>query len=164
MENWKDIKGFEDLYKISDTGFVFSKRRSKNLKSGFTGASMKYPYVHLHKGKKPHNTTIHRLVAEHFVPNPDNKPQVNHIDGVHSNNHVSNLEWCTRSENIQHSVRIGTFPCNERSSRAKITIKDALEIRSRYKGGQSSVSISKIYGISQPQAWRIATYKRWKTA
>ena len=97
-EIWKEIQGFEGEYAISNKGNV------KNLKSGriIDGAynSMGYKQIKL-KGKKYY---IHRLVALAFIPNPNNLPQVNHIDEVKTNNNVSNLEWCSASYNINYSI------------------------------------------------------------
>jgi len=73
-----------------------------------------YPIVYLRKNGKSHVLTVHRLVATAFIPNPDNKPQVNHIDGNKTNNYVDNLEWCTNSENMDHAIRMGLFE-NSRS-------------------------------------------------
>lgn len=104
MEIWKDIEGFEGYYKVSNYGNVMSLKRT-----GATGGLIK-PYEHtkgyskvsLWKGNKGKKMSIHRLVATAFIPNPDNKPQTNHKNGVRDDNHVSNLEWCTNSENQIH--------------------------------------------------------------
>lgn len=73
--------------------------------------------------------SAHRLVAEAFVPNPDNKPQVNHIDGNKFNNHVSNLEWVTASENVQHAYDTGLYPSCESRYNSKLTNEQVLFIR-----------------------------------
>lgn len=98
VEIWKDIDGLEGEYAIS------SKGRVKNLKSGriFTGYYDIYGYKYVRLKHKHY--TIHRLVALAFLDNPDNLPQVNHIDERKDNNDVSNLAWCTASENVRHSI------------------------------------------------------------
>ena len=98
-EIWKDVVGFEG-YKVSNFGNVKGKygRILKPAKDKKTG----YYLVCLHKDKKPHTKTVHRLVAKAFIENPNEYPQVNHRDCVKTNNHVDNLEWCTREENEQH--------------------------------------------------------------
>lgn len=121
-EEWKDIKDFEGLYQISNYGRV--KRLEKIIKSYILNHEYntikqkicrcqlkhnKYLGVVLTKNNKKYNKQIHRLVAETFIPNPENKPQVNHINPVTNNlcdNRVENLEWVTRSENTQHMLKL----------------------------------------------------------
>ena len=104
QEIWKDIKGFEGKYKISNLGRVYSIKNNIILKQGYDGK--KYSTVSLYN-KKQFHFKIHRLVAEAFIPNPDNLPQINHIDGNKQNNCVDNLEWCTCSHNIKEAYRLG---------------------------------------------------------
>lgn len=98
MTNWKTIEGFEN-YQISTQGQVRNKKNDKILK---VGLSPFYEQVVLRIDGKSINKRIHRLVAEAFITNPDNKPQVNHIDENKLNNHVDNLEWVTSKENNDH--------------------------------------------------------------
>jgi len=116
-EMWKDIKEYEGLYQISNMGNVKSLEkfhftysggyiRKESILSG--GLDRKgYKMVILVKNKISYTKKIHRLVALHFIPNPENKNEVNHIDGCKTNNDISNLEWNTRQENVEHSVRMG---------------------------------------------------------
>jgi len=103
MQTFKDIKGFED-YQVSQSGDIYSKKSGRILKHKSNGV---YKNISLHKGKSPHYRYIHRLVAEAFCDNPDNKPMVNHKDGNKLNNHYSNLEWVTKGENQAHAFRTG---------------------------------------------------------
>lgn len=97
MEEWKEIKGYEGLYLISNKGNVYSIRSKRNLKIHMNWAG--YCRVGLNKNNKQVKYSVHRLVASAFIPNPLNKEQVNHIDENKANNKVENLEWVTNLEN-----------------------------------------------------------------
>lgn len=100
-ECWKPIIGYENLYKISNLGNVLSLRKNKILKHHMiTGG---YFIVQLSKNKKSRNWLVHRLVAEAFIDNPNNLPEINHKDENKSNNVASNLEWCTHKYNMNYN-------------------------------------------------------------
>ena len=92
-------------YLVDDEGFIYSKRFKKKLtpKANWDG----YQRIQIWKDNKCHMIGWHRVIAETWIPNPENKPFVNHVDGNKQNNHPSNLEWCTQKENIQHAWRTG---------------------------------------------------------
>lgn len=117
-EIWKDIKGYEGLYQISNLGRVKSLDRAvvganKSLRilrgklKKLTINTQGYLEVNLFRDNKCRCFLVHRLLAEHFIPNPENKPQINHIDGNKSNCSLENLEWVTMEENAQHAWRTG---------------------------------------------------------
>ena len=118
-EIWKDIKGYEGLYQISNYGRVKSLyswnghrhvKDNKILKCSHSRPSSKKSYqrsiVKLYKNGKKKNYKVHRLVAEHFIPNPNNYKAVNHLDCNPMNNKVTNLEWCTQKHNFEHSRKM----------------------------------------------------------
>ena len=104
-EVWKDIQGYEGLYQISSYGRCRRIDRKYILKPHKTNRG--YDIYQLTVKGKIKNYLIHRLVAQTFIPNFKNKPQVNHIDGNKDNNRVDNLEWCTCSENMKHAYDNG---------------------------------------------------------
>jgi len=153
MERWEPIKDFETRYLISDTGKVMSlvtnQLISKNRKT-----KDGYMKVTLRKDGKAHDFRIHRLVALHFIENPHNKETVNHKDGDKTNNHVDNLEWATREEQVQHSYDLGLKKAHRghTNKNAKLTEEQVKDIRRSYqkhsKGPNSSVQLAKKYGVS----------------
>lgn len=110
IEEWKDIKGYEGLYRVSNYGEVFSVRNSQNLvKRKHTGGYVQF--VLSIKGKQQY-LFAHRLVAMHFIDNPNKLPQVNHIDEDKKNNFVENLEWCTSEYNNNYGTKIDRITKN----------------------------------------------------
>lgn len=109
-EVWKDIKGYEGLYQVSNLGRVKRVTTDRILKG--SKDSIGYLRVNLHKNNIPSTEKVHRLVAEAFIPNLENKPQVNHRDEDKTNNMASNLEWMTAKENINHGT------CTQRISKS----------------------------------------------
>lgn len=120
MENeiWKDITGFEGYYQIGNLGSIKSIDRIIPTRRGvgkfIAGKILKphlgtngYLYVNLSKNGIHYTKTIHSILSNEFIPNPENKPEVNHKDGIKHHSYESNLEWCTHSENGLHAYRMG---------------------------------------------------------
>lgn len=120
MEKWKDINGYVGLYQISSNGRVKSihprggnrngKGKVRTGKEHYLTPSLSttgYFKVCLVKNHKKKDEKVHRLVATAFIPNPENKPNINHKDGNKTNNTVTNLEWCTQAENVKHAWSTG---------------------------------------------------------
>lgn len=110
---WRDVAGFDGLYKVSNRGNVYSVERISsqgNKCGGFTLkpaiASIGYLQVKLYENGIRKHKYIHRIVAEAFIPNPNNYPEINHKDENKTNNHVENLEWCTRKYNVNFGTAI----------------------------------------------------------
>jgi len=100
-------------YRIYTNGKIYSTKKHKFINQHNDGNG--YLIVKIRINNKSKNIKVHRLVAQSFIENPENKPQVNHIDGNKTNNDLSNLEWVTRSENIKHAFKIGLKkPINKR--------------------------------------------------
>lgn len=107
-DDWTPIRGWETRYLLHKDGRVYSIRKHKLLRQQLSTHG--YPKVMLWSNYKHKNYMIHRLLAEHFIPNPNlNKTSINHIDGNILNNSLDNLEWCTQKENIKNSIDRGTF-------------------------------------------------------
>lgn len=177
MEIWKDIQGYEGHYQVSNLGAIksFPKRFYHVISKKYVfkkekiirdKATNHYGYynVILRKEGEPKFYLIHRLVAQHFIPNPENKPQVNHKNGIKIDNRVENLEWVTQQENITHAISTGLKNTKgEMHCRHKLTEGDVLAIRGKYKfvkhgcrklAEEYNVSTSSIHGIIQRTTWR----------
>ncbi|RXF11132.1 hypothetical protein EG878_14850 [Enterococcus faecalis] len=110
---------------------------------------------------------IHRLVLLHHGYNKHNKPNVNHIDGNKANNHISNLEWVTHKENMEHANRLGLIkhnpPKGERAGSAKFSNEDAIKISEMLDQGVSTKEIAKIYGVSTMTILRLKKGDTWSS-
>lgn len=166
IEVWKDAVGHEGRLQISNTGKVRQAKTKKIYKTQLMKYEQFSPYVN---GKKS-CILIHRLVGETFISNPENKPQLNHIDGNKHNNHVSNLEWVTGKENVRHAFRMGLSKSNqksgERNSNSKLTEDNVRSIRALMNDDPSlsSYSIKKLLKLDVCPAtiYSVMIYNTWK--
>lgn len=163
-EVWKDVKDFEGLYQVSSLGNVKRLVSKRVLNERFIGRFFdKDGYVKriLSKEGINYNFREHRLVASTFIENPENKPTVNHINGIKTDNRVENLEWNTQLENKQHAVNSGlTNLKGINHPKCKLTEKQVFEIR-EIGFSQTRTYLSKKYGVSRNSIFGIITGRYW---
>jgi len=166
-EIWSPIAGYGDRYQVSMSGVVRRlafvdpygrQRREKILRASYGNG---YATVYVAVNQKKFGILIHRALALAFIPNPDNLPHINHIDGNKRNNALSNLEWVTPSGNIMHAKRIGLW-------RQKLTDESVREIRAAFiprpsqgRPGGNSSELATRYGITREQVLNVVTRRQW---
>lgn len=158
-EFWKDVQDYEGLYLISTNGRVKSLRTNKFLK--LSPQPKGYFLTFLYKdNEKRLSIGIHRLVALNFIPNPENKPQVNHKKS--KKNCKSNLEWMTCGENINHAIDNGLRPRDiNLRLQDMFSDKDLFEIRIMFKAGIKNPDIANIYNCHHSTISKIRTGKHY---
>lgn len=190
-ETWKDIKGCEGRYQVSNlgnvrsldryinqtsaNGIIYSRFMKGKLLSSERNNGNGYLCVQLPDGvytEKEENHYIHQLVAETFIPNPENKPTVNHKDANKDNNNVDNLEWATQSEQMIHAysmnlidvTKINTNPiCGEKHYNSKLSESQVREIYSLANSeGYTEQQIAEMYGVTRKNVDCIKHKKTWK--
>jgi len=178
IEVWKDIKGYEGHYQVSDLGRVKSLARVKEIRKGIFGnkkenflksTKNRKGYLNLKLCKKTDgvcsekSVVIHRLVANEFLENPLNKPQVNHKNGIKDDNKVDNLEWATGSENVIHALKnnLKISIKGSEHTNSKLTDKQVLEIREIGRT-KTLKEVGKIYNVDMSLISLILLRKSWK--
>ena len=184
---WKDVAGFEGFYRVSENGDILSlarvdtyicrgnltKRNRSEKKLTHKVNDKGYATYHLRDASRDIEAwpTAHRLVATAFIPNHENKPQINHKDGNKLNNHYSNLEWCTAQENTQHAYDNGLAKSViykftkrlEDSPQTKLKNVDIPVIKQLRLDGWTYDAIAKKFDVGLSSIHRICTNQSWKT-
>jgi len=174
QELFKDIIELDCQFSISNFGRVIKKERKAISKSGFrtikegeplfqdNGKGYKQLYISLNSKRSVFY--VHRLVADYFKDNPFSLPEVNHLDGDKSNNHVDNIEWVTRKGNKEHAVKNGLIPCGEDCSFSKLTEDQVRAIRRLYRMNPkfNKLKLSKKLNVSDATIHKIIKNQRWK--
>lgn len=161
------INGFNN-YSITREGLVISHKYRQGYFSAFLSPHLDkdgYELCSLTKRGQSKTFKIHRLVAGAFIPNPYNKPQVNHKNGIKNDNRSENLEWCTHKENMQHAKNNGLTggAYGDKSPRTKLTWEDVEVMREMRCNGASFNLLKNMFGISSGSAKKIIYYERWNT-
>jgi hypothetical protein len=171
-EIWKPILGYEGYYEISNTGRVKCLPRKGSGCKNYVyfkkitppKDNVHYPTFSLNVGGKSKSLMLHRVLAIHFIQNPENKLQVNHIDGNKSNNDLSNLEWVSPSENIYHGLSLGIMNTAKGVDKphARFTENDVRNIKTRLINGDIGSHIAKDYGVHKGLIYYIKNGRTWK--
>ena len=164
-EQWRDVVGYEGLYQVSNFGRVKSFHKGKVIIRKPVTLSDGYQQVSLDKNGKRKCMGIHVLVAKMFIPNPENKPMVDHYDRNPANNTVRNLSWVTNSENQRRAVELGSKKCGCDNPRSNLSSEQVREIRRLYVRRShefGSVALAKMFGVSVSTIKRIVNGTSYK--
>ena len=168
-EVWKGVVGYEDLFSVSNKGRLFSLRTNKILKQNIVGEGYNACVTKLN-GRKGSNLVlkIHREVAKAFIPNLDELPFVNHIDGDKLNNSVDNLEWVTPQGNVVHAIETGLLSLDHlkliSKENRKLTEEDVKYIRNNFKYGDRNFgarSLSRMFNIPHSTIMKIIRFESY---
>lgn len=155
-EIWKDVVGYEGLYKVSNKGRLYSIKRKRKMNP--TTSKNGYKRVKLYTNGKFKTVFVHRIVATAFLDNPENYPVVNHLDENKLNNNVENLQWCTQKQNVNH----GTGQ-QRRTEAVKMLVKQYTLDGQYIATYKSAVDLQELYGFHQSAISRVCRGER-KTA
>lgn len=173
-EIWKPIIGYEGLYEVSSLARIRTVERifikingqkivikERILKQGLNTAG--YLSVGIYRNTKSTSTRVHRIFATAFIPNPQSKPNINHINGVKTDNRIENLEWCTQKENIQHAFRTGLVNnTGINNGQCLLNEKKVLAIKKLLLSGITQKEIAGKYSVTRSCILKIHRKESWK--
>jgi hypothetical protein len=174
-EKWLPCIGYEGSYEVSSEGRVRSVDRiilKKGYPCPYEGKILiqrlnqrGYPFVRFHSNNKGLERNPHRLVAEAFIPNPENKKYVNHINGIKTDCRAVNLEWNTNSENQKHAYKLGLQPSKKGENNSNTVLKDSdvTLIKLRYNSGLKISEVSKELNINMSILRQIIYGRTWRS-
>jgi hypothetical protein len=172
-EEWRDVPNFEG-YQVSSLGKIRGIDRLKQGRSGLRltrGQELKqvpnkkgYPEVRLRKNGT-HTRLVHKLVSSAFLVKSEGCTQINHINGVKTDNSVINLEWVTQSENQKHAYKLGLQPsrAGESNNKATITDKDVTKLKLLYNSGKTTKEVSELIGVNLSIIRQIIYGQSWRS-
>lgn len=164
QEIWKDVTGYEGIYQVSNLGNVKSLYRKVFYTDGrnyiykeriLNWNIMKKVnrcYVHLYKNSERKSMLVHRLVAQAFIPNPDDLPEVNHKSGITTENDISNLEWVTHSDNMKHGILHGNNIYTETQIK---------QVKTYLAEGKGQAEIQRLTGVGRSTVYEIKKGRQW---
>jgi hypothetical protein len=177
MDEFHPVPDFEDYYEINLMGQIRTKPRWVNspicggkrllpVRYLKTQSPLGYPMFSVKVDGKRNYLFVHKTLARIFIPNPDNKPEINHKDGNRKNFSLENLEWCTHQENMAHAFRTGLAPLpktgkGEASPSAKLTDEKVKQIKELLREGVSKKAIADQFGVRPGTIWFIADGSTW---
>lgn len=158
------ISDYNTSYTLYENGDIINNKTNKKLNPFTNGVG--YLRFTFYKNGKKVQKYLHRLLAESFIPNPEKKDFINHIDGNPENNKLTNLEWCTKSENAIHAYKLGlkianpSYGINNGNSILNDDIVN--DIRYRYNNGEKQTEIANYYKVSKQVVYNVVHNKTWK--
>ena len=163
-EIWKNIDDLGSTYEVSNLGRIRNSKTKRIKSIVYDGHYCKFGYDCQINGERKRGWyRVHKAVAKAFLPNPENKSTVNHIDGDKKNNRVDNLEWATPKEQAIHARDVLKSNCGENNYNAQYTNSQVKEMRRLYKEEKLDIKIlKKIFGGNIENIRRIVKYERWK--
>ena len=153
MERFRDTEYF-----VNKEGDIFRNGKKLKPKTDKDG----YKIVGLWQNNKPKYFRVHRIVGELYIPNIENKPEINHLDGNPDNNNINNLIWSTSKENIQHKINVLKSGYGEKSANHILKESDIVDIKKLYNNKLTQKQIANKYNVSRGCIWAIVNNKTWK--